>query len=43
MLDRGTPVQTEEYSDWHADVPLADSFLQAEHWSDGTHWATPPR
>jgi len=41
MLDRGSPVQTEEYSDWHADVPLADSFFQAERWSEGTHWATP--
>ena len=40
MLDRGTPVQTEEYSDWRANVPLADSFFQAEHWSEGGHWAT---
>jgi hypothetical protein len=43
MLDRGAPVQTEEYSDWRADVPLADSFFQAEHWNDGPHWATPTR
>ena len=41
MLDRGTPVQTEEYSDWRANVPLADTFFQAEHWSEGPHWATP--
>jgi len=39
MLDRGTAVQTEEYSDWRANVPLADSFFQAEHWSEGGHWA----
>lgn len=41
MLDRGVPAQTEEYSDWRVDVPLADSFFQAEHWSEGPHWATP--
>jgi hypothetical protein len=41
MLDRGVPVQTEEYSDWRVDVPLADSFFQAERWTEGPHWATP--
>ena len=43
MLDRGAPVQVEEYSDWRVDVPLADSFFQAEHWSDGPHWAVPAK
>jgi hypothetical protein len=43
MLDAGKPVQTEEYSDWRADVPLADSFFQAEHWSEGPHWAVPAK
>ena len=39
MLDRGTPVQTEEYSDWRADVDLPESFFQVEHWGEGAHWA----
>lgn len=38
MLDAGVALQTEEYSDRHADVPLPESFFQAEHWSEGTHW-----
>lgn len=43
MLDKGVPVQTEEYSDWRTDVVLPASFFQAEHWAEGTHWATPVR
>jgi hypothetical protein len=43
MLDKGVPMQTEEYSDWRADVALPESFFQAEHWSEGSHWATPVR
>jgi hypothetical protein len=43
MLDKGVPMQTEEYSDWRADVSLPASFFQAEHWSEGSHWATPVR
>jgi hypothetical protein len=39
MLDKGAPMQTEEYSDWRAGVELPESFFQVEHWSEGTHWA----
>ena len=39
MLDRGKPLQTEEYSDWRADVDLPPTFFVAEHWSEGPHWA----
>jgi hypothetical protein len=38
MLDKGAPMQTEEYSDWRADVELPESFFQVEHWGEGTHW-----
>jgi hypothetical protein len=40
ILDQGKAMQTEEYSDWHADVPLPETFFQAEHWSEGPHWAS---
>ena len=39
MLDKGAPMQTEEYSDWRAGVELPASFFQVEHWSDVAHWA----
>ena len=39
MLDKGAPMQTEEYSDWRADVELPESFFQVEHWGEGKHWA----
>ncbi len=39
MLDKGAPLQTEEYSDWRADVELPESFFQVEHWGEGKHWA----
>ena len=38
MLDKGVPMQTEEYSDWRVDVPLAESLFQAERWTEGPHW-----
>ena len=38
MLDKGAPMQTEEYSDWRANVELPESFFQVEHWMDGPHW-----
>jgi hypothetical protein len=41
FLDAGVAVQSEDYSDWHADVPLAPSFFQAERWTEGPHWAKP--
>ena len=39
MLDKGAPMQTEEYSDWRAGVALPESFFQVEHWTEGPHWA----
>ncbi|MBW8768453.1 MAG: hypothetical protein JF589_01715 [Gemmatimonadetes bacterium] len=39
MLDQGNAMQTEEYSDWRANVPLPATFFQAEHWGEGEHWA----
>jgi hypothetical protein len=39
ILDKGVPMQTEEYADWRADVALPESFFQVEHWSEGPHWA----
>jgi hypothetical protein len=39
MLDQGKPMQTEEYSDWRVNVPLPETFFQAEHWTEGEHWA----
>jgi len=38
MLDQGKPLQTEEYSDWRVNVPLPETFFQAEHWTEGEHW-----
>jgi hypothetical protein len=40
MLDGDVPLQTEEYADWHIGVDFPATFLQAEHWADGPHWAT---
>jgi hypothetical protein len=39
MLDQGKALQTEEYSDWRVNVALPETFFQAEHWSEGPHWA----
>jgi hypothetical protein len=39
MLDQAKALQTEEYSDWRVNVPLPATFFQAEHWSEGPHWA----
>jgi hypothetical protein len=41
MLDKGAPIQTEEYSDWRSDVVIPETFFQAEHWMEGTHWTKP--
>jgi hypothetical protein len=41
MLDKGVPVQTEEYSDWRTDVTLPASFFQAERWTQDPHWYKP--
>jgi len=42
MLSNGAPVQTEEYSDWKGNVPLAPEFFDASKWSVVPHWATRP-
>ena len=39
ILDKGVPMQTEEYTDWRAGVSLPASFFQAERWMEGPHWA----
>ena len=39
MLDKGVPVQVEEYSDWRPNVELPASFFQAESWFKDPHWA----
>ena len=41
MLDKGAPMQTEEYSDWRTDVELPATFFQAETWRNDPHWAKP--
>ena len=41
MLDAGVPVQTEEYSDWKTGMSFPETFFQAEHWTEGPHWARP--
>ena len=38
ILDKGEPMQTEEYTDWHADVTFPATFFQAERWMEGPHW-----
>lgn len=39
MLDAGQPLQTEEYTDWHANVALPTTFFDPAHFSDGPDWA----
>ena len=39
MLDGDQPLQTEEYSDWRANVTFPPNFFDAAHWTDGPHWA----
>jgi hypothetical protein len=34
MLDKGSALQTEEYSDWRANVALPATFFEAEHWRE---------
>lgn len=41
MLDKGQPVQTEEYSDWRSGMSLPASFLRAETWTQDPHWHQP--
>jgi hypothetical protein len=42
MLDKGVPLQAEDYSDWKTGVALPASFFQAERWSEGEHWHRGP-
>jgi hypothetical protein len=42
FLDAGVAMQTEDYSDWRADAPLSERFLQAEHWTEERHWFRGP-
>lgn len=39
LMSGGEPVQLEEYSDWHADVPLAPALFDVNHWTSAPHWA----
>lgn len=38
ILDRGVPVQVEEYSNWRAGMALRESLFVAERWMEGPHW-----
>lgn len=42
MRSRGVPLQTEEYSDWKVDVPLADALFDVNQWSSAPHWLKKP-
>ncbi len=37
----GSQVQTEEYSDWHADVPVSSALFDPAQWRTAPHWAKP--
>jgi hypothetical protein len=39
ILDKGVPMQTEEYSDWRAGMSFPETFFRAERWMEGAHWA----
>lgn len=39
LLSNGKPVQVEEYSDWHTDVPLSPGLFDVNHWTSAPHWA----
>ncbi|HEX6558277.1 MAG TPA: hypothetical protein VF021_02425 [Longimicrobiales bacterium] len=41
MSNNGVPVQTEQYSDWKANVDLAPAFFDAGRWASVRHWAVP--
>lgn len=40
MTSGGRPAQTEDYSDWHVDVPLRPVLFDVRHWTSAPHWAT---
>lgn len=39
LLSGGRAVQTEDYSDWRADVALAPALFDVKQWSAAPHWA----
>ena len=39
MTEGGQPRQSEEYSDWKANIPLRDDLFSVEKWSEARHWA----
>jgi len=41
MTEGGQPRQSEEYSDWKANVALSDDLFSVEKWSTAAHWAKP--
>ena len=41
MLTNGTPVQTEEYSDWKTGIALPPGMFDPARWIVAGHWATP--
>jgi len=38
IMEGGVVRQAEDYSDWRADVAIANDFFVAEKWSDVAHW-----
>lgn len=42
MNAKGKPVQTEEYSDWKANVDLSKSLFDPATWTTAPHWAKKP-
>jgi hypothetical protein len=41
MTENGKPRQSEEYSDWKANVALDADLFSVEKWKDAKHWAKP--
>src|SRR5689334_17241142 len=39
MTQGGQPRQSEEYSDWKANVPLPDELFSVDAWTTAPHWA----
>ena len=42
MTEGGKPKQSEEYSDWKANVPLDADLFSVEKWAQAKHWAVQP-
>ena len=43
MTEGGQPRQSEEYSDWRANVRLGDDLFSIDKWVSAEHWAKAPR